>query len=135
MLIKQQVIKMLKIDFSLALLLLVFFLLVPALSFAQQGVVAEDMAEEIDLQALIIKCEGCHGPNGNSIRDDIPKLAGKPVSEIEESITQFYYYERHCPGKTPEHDGAKGMSTDMCSIANSLSKLEIQALAKYFSTQ
>ena len=41
---------------------LVLLLLVPALTFAQQDVVAEDMAEDIDLQALIIKCEGCHGP-------------------------------------------------------------------------
>lgn len=110
-------------------------LLVPAMSFAQQDVVAEDLGQDIDLQALIEKCEGCHGPNGNSTRDDIPKLAGKPVSEIEESITQFYYYERHCPGKTPERDGQKGSPTDMCSIANSLSKVEIQALAKHFSTQ
>jgi cytochrome c553 len=128
--IKQQVNKMLKISYSLVLLLLV-----PAMSFAQQDVVAEDIGEVIDLQALIVKCEGCHGPNGNSIRDDIPSLAGKPVGEIEESITQFYYYERHCPGKTPEHDGNKGMPTDMCSIANSLSKMEIQALADHFSTQ
>ena len=114
---------------------LILFFLVPTLSFAQKDLVAEDLGEEIDLQALIIKCEGCHGPNGNSTRDDIPKLAGKPVGETEESITQFYYYERHCPGKTPEHDGLKGMPTDMCSIANSLSKMEIQALAKHFSTQ
>jgi len=121
---------MLKINYSLVLLLLV-----PAISFAQQDVVAEDMGEEIDLQALIIKCEGCHGPNGNSTRDDIPKLAGKPVGEIEASISQFYYYERHCPGKTPEYDGARGVPTDMCSIANSLSKVEIQALANYFSAQ
>ena len=105
------------------------------MSFAQQDVVAEDLGQDIDLQALIEKCEGCHGPNGNSTRDDIPKLAGKPVSEIENSITQFYYYERHCPGKTPERDGQKGSPTDMCSIANSLSKVEIQALAKHFSTQ
>lgn len=114
---------------------LILLLLVPALSFAQTDVVSEDLGEEIDLQALIMKCEGCHGPNGNSTRDGIPNLAGKPASEIEESITQFYYYERHCPGKTPEHDGQKGMPTDMCSIANSLSKMEIQALANHFSTR
>lgn len=114
---------------------LVLLLLVPAISLAQQDIVAEDLGQEIDLQALVIKCEGCHGPNGNSTRDDIPNLAGKPVREIEESITQFYYYERHCPGKTPEHNRQKGMPTDMCSIANSLSKAEITALAKHFTIQ
>jgi len=126
----QQVSKMLKISHFLIPLLLV-----PAISLAQQDIVAEDLGQEIDLQALVIKCEGCHGPNGNSTRDDIPDLAGKPVREIEESITQFYYYERHCPGKTPEHNGQKGMPTDMCSIANSLSKTEITALAKHFTIQ
>jgi len=114
---------------------LILLLLAPAISLAQKDVVAEDLGQEIDLQALITKCEGCHGPSGNSTRDDIPKLAGKPVSEIEESITQFYYYERHCPGKTPEHHGQKGMTTDMCSIANSLSKVEITELAKHFADQ
>lgn len=113
----------------------ILFLLVPAMPFAQQDVVAEDLGQAVDLPALIKKCEGCHGPNGNSTRDDIPKLAGKPVEQIEESITQFYYYERHCPTKTPEYDGQKGNPLDMCAIANSLSKVEIQALAKYFASQ
>ena len=114
---------------------LILLLLLPVMSFAQQDVVAEDLGHEIDLQALIKQCEGCHGPNGNSSRDDIPKLAGKPVEKIEESITQFYYYERHCPTKTPEYDGREGSPLDMCTVANTLSKAEIQALAKYFATQ
>ena len=114
---------------------LILFLLVPAISFAQQDVVAEDLEQDFDLQALIEKCESCHGPNGNSTRDDIPNLSDKSVKEIEDSIAQFYFYERHCPEKTPEYDDHKGIATDMCSIANSLSKVEIQALAKHFSTQ
>ena len=121
---------MLKITYSLVLLFLV-----PAISSAQQDIVAEDLGQEVDLPALIEKCEGCHGPNGHSTRDDIPNLAGKPIGEIEESIAQFYYYERHCPTKTPQYDGREGSPMDMCSIANSLSKVEIQALAKYFATR
>lgn len=114
---------------------LLSLLLLPLTSFAQQGTAAEDLEQAIDMPALIKQCEGCHGPNGNSTREDVPKLAGKPVREIEESITQFYYFERHCPAKTPEHDGNKGTKTDMCSVANSLSKAEILALAQYFSAQ
>ena len=119
---------------------LTFLFLIPVMCFAQQAVVAqdvvaEDIEQEVDLQALIQQCEGCHGPNGNSTRDDVPVLAGKPVSKIEESIAQFYYYERHCPTKTPTHEGRDGNPMDMCAIANSLSKAEIQALAQYFATQ
>jgi len=121
---------MLKIKYFLILLLLV-----PAIAFAQQGVVAEDLGQAVDLQALIKQCEGCHGPNGNSTRDDVPKLAGKPIAKIEDSIAQFYYYERHCPTKTPEYDGKEDNPMDMCAVANSLSKVEIQELAEYFATQ
>ncbi len=121
---------MLKIKYFLILLLLV-----PAIAFAQQGVVAEDLGQAVDLPALIKQCEGCHGPKGNSTRDDVPKLPGKPVAKIEESIAQFYYYERHCLTKTPEYDGKEGNPMDMCAVANSLSKVEIQELAEYFSTQ
>ena len=114
---------------------LIPLLLLPLNTIAQQDVVAEDLEQQIDLQALITECEGCHGPNGNSTREDIPKLAGQPVEKIEKSIAQFYYYERHCPTKVPQHDGQEGNPMDMCAIANSLSKAEIQALAQYFASQ
>ena len=114
---------------------LTILLLLPLMSVAQQDIVSEDLGQEIDLQALIKQCEDCHGPRGNSTREDVPKLAGKSVAAIEESITQFYYYERHCPTKTPVHDGKQGNPSDMCTMANSLSKAEIKALAEYFSTQ
>ena len=114
---------------------LALLMLLPLMSVAQQDVVSEDLGQEIDLQALIKQCEGCHGPRGNSTREDVPKLAGQPVASIEESITQFYYYERHCPTKTPVYEGNEGNPLDMCTVANSLSKAEITALAEYFSTQ
>jgi len=114
---------------------LTILLLLPLMSIAQQDVVSEDLGQEIDLQALTKQCEGCHGPGGVSTRNDVPSLAGKPVAEIEEGITQFYYYERHCPTKTPVFDGKEGTPQDMCTVANTLSKAEIKALAQHFSTQ
>jgi cytochrome c553 len=114
---------------------LILLLLVPIYSVAQQDVVAEDREQAIDLQTLIEQCEGCHGPNGESTREDIPGLAGQDEAKIEESIAQFYYYERHCPTKVPEYDGHEGNPMDMCAVANSLSTAEIQALAHYFASQ
>lgn len=112
---------------------LIILLLIPVISFTQLDMVAEDLEQEVDLEALIRQCEGCHGPNGKSGRDDIPDLAGKPVGKIEESIAQFYYYERHCPTKTPQYDDREGNPMNMCAIANSLSTAEIKKLAKHFA--
>ncbi len=109
--------------------LLIFLLLFPAVLFAEEGM------QEVDLPALIKQCEGCHGPNGNSTRDDVPPLAGKPISLIEESMAQFYYFERHCPGKRPITEDGEGAATSMCSIAATLSDAETLALAQYFNSQ
>jgi cytochrome c553 len=114
---------------------LTVLLLLPMMSVAQQDVVSENLEQEIDLQALAKQCEGCHGPGGNSTRDDVPDLRGLAVADIEEGITEFYYYERHCPTKTPVYDGKAGNPLDMCTVANSLSKAEIKALAQHFSSQ
>ena len=114
------------------LILLLFF---PAVSFANEDVRPEADVQEIDLPALIKQCEGCHGPKGNSTREDIPTIAGKPISLIEECMAQFYYFERHCPGKRPQTESGEGGATSMCSIASTLSDAEILSLAQYFSLQ
>ena len=114
---------------------LILLLLFPAILFANDDVKPAVDVQEIDLPALIKQCEGCHGPKGHSIRDDIPALAGKPVSLIEECMAQFYYFERHCPGKRPRTESGEGSATSMCSIASTLSDAEVLSLAQYFSTQ
>lgn len=89
-----------------------------------------------DLPALIAECESCHGPGGVSDQPDIPSLAGKSVGYIQESIDQFYFYERHCPTTTyrhGEHEYSPPMN--MCSIASGLSDEEVLALGEYFSAQ
>ncbi len=115
--------------------LLILLLLFPAVSIANEDVRPEIAVQEIDLPALIKQCEGCHGLKGNSIRDDIPSLAGKPISLIEECMSQFYYFERHCPGKRPQTESGEGSATSMCSIASTLSDAEVLSLAQYFSMQ
>ena len=115
--------------------LLILLLLFPTVSFTNEDVQPETDVQEIDLPALIKQCEGCHGPKGHSTRDDIPSLAGKPISLIEEYMAQFYYFERHCPGKKPQTESGEGSAISMCSIASTLSDAEVLALAQYFSTQ
>lgn len=115
--------------------LLILLLLFPAIFFANDDVLSEVDEQEIDLPALIKQCEGCHGSKGHSTRDDIPGLAGKPVSLVKEYMAQFYYFERHCPGKRPQTESGEGSATSMCSIASTLSDAEVLSLAQYFSTQ
>ena len=115
--------------------LLILLLLIPAVCFATDDVRPEVERQEVDLPALVKQCEGCHGPNGNSTRVDIPSLAGKPASLIEEYMAQFYYFERHCPGKRPQTESGEGSATSMCSIASTLSDAEVLSLAQYFSMQ
>ena len=88
-----------------------------------------------DLQSLIKQCDSCHGPSGHPERGDVPALASKPVSEIRDAIAQFYYFERHCPDKRPRTEDGTGSSTNMCSIASTLSDEEITALAQFYSSQ
>ena len=88
-----------------------------------------------DLNALTKQCDGCHGPNGHPERGDIPAIAGKPVSEVKAAMDQFYYFERHCPDKRPRTDKGTGSSTNMCSIASTLSDEEIMALAEFYNAQ
>ena len=114
------------------LLLLLFF---PVVAVAQDSTVAGDLDQGVDLPALVKRCEGCHGHNGNSVRDGVPDLAGKASGVIEASITQFYYYERHCPAKIPDGGNLLGFPLSMCDIANTLSKKEIQTLAQFFEAQ
>jgi len=87
-----------------------------------------------DLQVLIKQCNSCHGPNGHTERGDVPALAGKPVSEIKAAIAQFYYFERHCPNKRPRTEKGTGSSTNMCSIASTLSDEEVAALAQFYNS-
>ncbi len=114
-------------------LLLLLFL--PVVVVAQDNATSTRPDQSIDLQALVKRCESCHGHHGKSVRNDIPDLAGKPSSEIEAEIAEFNYYERHCPAKIPDGGDLLEFPISMCDIANTLSKEEIQSLAQYFVMQ
>lgn len=85
------------------------------------------------LQALVEECEACHGPGGASTEDDVPSLAGQSETYLRELLDQFYYYERHCPTTTYRHGDRPKTPLNMCSVANTLSEQDKQALARYFS--
>lgn len=87
-----------------------------------------------DLQAIVDECEACHGPGGLSDHDDIPSIGGRPAADIEESINQFYFYERHCPTTTYRYGDKPKSPMNMCDVAGRLSKPEVKAIGQYFET-
>jgi len=88
-----------------------------------------------ELQPLIEQCDSCHGPDGHSERADIPAIAGKSISSIKEAMAQFYFFERHCPDKKPMTAQGTGSSTNMCSIASTLSDEEILTLSQFYHSK
>jgi sulfide dehydrogenase cytochrome subunit len=97
------------------------------------GLLPAGTAAAQDLQQLIAECESCHGPGGVSTEADVPSLAGKSSAYLREVLEQFYYYERHCPTTTYRHGDRPKTPLNMCSVANTLSEEDKQALADYFS--
>ena len=111
------------------------YLLTLPLLFSAVFILSSDALAANNLQDLITQCDACHGPNGHSEHDDVPPLAGIPISKFKEAMAQFYYFERHCPGKKPRTEKGTGSSTTMCSIASTLSGDEVQMLAQFYNSQ
>lgn len=79
---------------------------------------AAGAAEPVPLAAQ--GCVGCHGPRGTG-SDTIPRIAGRPVSDISSQMQAFAANQR--PG------------TIMGRISRGYTDAEIAAIAAYFSAQ
>lgn len=66
-------------------------------------------------------CMACHGPGGNSVSGQFPKLAGQNASYIAEQLGDFKAGKRQNPIMQPQ--------------AQKLSDQDIQDLAAYFASQ
>lgn len=68
-------------------------------------------------------CVACHGPNGNSVNPQWPRLAGQNAAYIETQLKEFHDKTRVDP------------SNVMPPMAAGLSEQDMQDLAAYFSQQ
>jgi cytochrome c553 len=66
-------------------------------------------------------CQGCHGPDGNSLSPEWPNLADQHAGYIRKQVTNFQKGERQDP--------------TMSSMVIGLSKEDIADIAAYFSSQ
>lgn len=88
-----------------------------------------------ELSYLVNLCEGCHGPQGVSEREEVPTLAGRPADELFAEIERFYFYERWCPDVPVDDGHAEKGHMSMCDVVNQMNKPEAEALASYFEAQ
>jgi cytochrome c553 len=70
-----------------------------------------------------VACQGCHGPNGNSVNDQWPNLAGQNAIYIKTQLQYFHKQVRLNP------------SGLMTAMGATLSEADMDDVAAYFSAQ
>ena len=85
---------------------------------ASQWAAADDAQKGQEKSAV---CQGCHGPDGNSLGPDWPNLASQNAGYIQKQVTDFQDSKRQDP--------------TMSSMVIGLSKEDIADIAAYFSSQ
>ena len=81
------------------------------------------------------QCSGCHGRNGASTEPTIPTIGGYSAKYVAESLRNFRKKVRTCAEVAIPAGPKKGTRSDMCKVTAGLSEADIEAVAKYFSTQ
>lgn len=66
-------------------------------------------------------CAACHGPDGNSVSPEFPKIAGQYYDYLVKTLQRYKSGERQNPIMAP--------------LAKSLSRRDIEDLAAYYSQQ
>ena len=77
------------------------------------------------------KCSACHGKDGNSKDGKIPNIAGFSETALHDMMMEFKDGDRIGDKFKPEG----GEETDMNAVTKELSEDDINALAKYYSSQ
>jgi sulfide dehydrogenase cytochrome subunit len=88
-----------------------------------------------ELDELLIGCDGCHGPNGVSVDDDVPTIAGQNEDFIDETLHSYQVWGRPCITSAYRHGDTSRPATDMCRVAGKLSNQDIMALAQHYGKQ
>src|ERR1700733_5865757 len=97
---------------------------VPAAALAADGAAIADQ-----------QCAACHGKNGASTESSIPIIGGYSTKYIVESIKLFRNKTRTCAEVTVQSGPKKGTKSDMCKVVADLSEADVDAVARYLSSQ
>lgn len=72
-------------------------------------------------KAKSVTCAGCHGPDGNSVAPNFPKIAGQHESYLVKQLTEYKNGDR--------------VNATMNGLAATLNEQDILDLAAYYSSQ
>ncbi|NNJ72479.1 MAG: hypothetical protein HKP09_04790 [Enterobacterales bacterium] len=84
---------------------------------------------------FIKECMDCHGPNGISLHDDMPTIAGASPYFIEATFAAYKYDLRDKVESKYRFGDMAREPTNMVAIAKKLSDKQVQEAAKFFSKQ
>ncbi|HYD58246.1 MAG TPA: c-type cytochrome [Burkholderiales bacterium] len=74
------------------------------------------------------QCTACHGPDGNSVTQGVPSLAGQPQLFLENQMILFREELRRSPVMTPILAGMK--DAEIVALAEHFSKLKARPVAQ-----
>ncbi len=94
---------------------------------------ASSPAAAADAGALAAECDSCHGPDGVSVHDDVPTIAGQTSDFLLKTLQGYRRWDRPCLKTDWRSGDTTRPRTDMCQIAESLSDDEMRTLAAHYS--
>ena len=86
-----------------------------------------------DIDKLIDDCTHCHGKDGASTDPEVPIISGMSSQYMQDSMAAYVDKDRLCPEYEYPEGPSKGKKTDMCEIADDVSKKDVKALGKFFA--
>ena len=84
---------------------------------------------------FIKECMDCHGPNGISLHQDLPSIAGASPYFIEATFAAYKYDLRKEVDSKYRFGDTERAPTNMVQIAKRLTDEQVAKAAKYFSKQ
>ena len=101
--------------------------------FAALVGLAASSAGASDLDALMQKCNSCHGDDGVSQWTDVPTIAGLPEFMHADALYIYQDEARPCAESEYRQGDTSQPATTMCAIAAELSEDDIDAVAAAYA--
>lgn len=92
-------------------------------------------ASAADIASLTSSCEDCHGKDGVSQEPKIPTIGGYSAVYITDSLVAYADKTRPCEDIKYPTGTYKGDTTNMCKVAENLSKEETGLVAEHYASK
>jgi sulfide dehydrogenase cytochrome subunit len=86
-----------------------------------------------EVDELVAQCADCHGPDGVSAHEDVPTIAGQSASFLKKTLRTYQVWGRPCIKSEYRSGDTSRPRTDMCQIAEGLTRDDVEALSQHYS--